>query len=167
MDAQVDHSFEEIARFKASRTDRYVNDLSVMLEPDKETAALERLAAMAARESVVVWVLSELHSDFHLMPPSCRVFRLRASAVPEGAVALEVGEQVLARRLELVSDESEAEQEHPEIVFAVDWIQVAFAAARRVAVYGFRAERETELDVCLYLSGMKRSVEIPVMKSFS
>jgi len=65
MGAQVNHSFEEIARFPASRTDRYVDDLSVMLEPDKETAALERLAAMAACESVVVRVLSELHSDFH------------------------------------------------------------------------------------------------------
>jgi len=74
---------------------------------------------------------------------------------------------VLPRRFELVADEPEAEQEHSEIVFAVYWIQVTFSAARRVAVYGFRAERETELDVCLYLSGMKRSVEIPVMKSFS
>jgi len=35
MYAQVDHSFEEIARFKASRTDRYIDDLSAMLEPDK------------------------------------------------------------------------------------------------------------------------------------
>ena len=73
MSAQVDHSFEEIARFKASRTDRYINDLSVMLEPNKETTALERLAAMAASESVVVWVLSEFHSDYHydasVMPP--------------------------------------------------------------------------------------------------
>ena len=68
MGAQVNHSFEETARFKASRTDRYINDLSVMLEPDKETAALERLAAMAACESVVVRVLSELHSDFHSVP---------------------------------------------------------------------------------------------------
>ena len=65
MSAQVDHSFEEIARFPASRTDRYVDDLSVMLEPNKETAALERLAAMAAHESVVVRIFSELHSDFH------------------------------------------------------------------------------------------------------
>jgi len=68
MYAQVDHSFEEIARFKASRTDRYINDLSAMLEPDKESAVLERLAAMAACESVVVRVFSELHSDFHLIP---------------------------------------------------------------------------------------------------
>jgi len=65
MSAQVDHSFEKLARVPASRTDRYVDDLSAMLEPDKETAALERLAAMSAREFVVVWVLSELHSDFH------------------------------------------------------------------------------------------------------
>jgi len=65
MFAQVDHSFEEIARFKASRTDRYVDDLSVMLEPNKETAALERLPTMTARESVIVRILSELHSDFH------------------------------------------------------------------------------------------------------
>jgi hypothetical protein len=35
MGAQVDHSFEEIARFKASRTDRYVDDLSAMLEPNQ------------------------------------------------------------------------------------------------------------------------------------
>jgi len=54
---------------------------------------------------------------------------------------------MLPRRLELVADESQTEQEHPEIVFAVYWIQVAFAAACRVAVYGFRAERETELNV--------------------
>jgi hypothetical protein len=54
---------------------------------------------------------------------------------------------VLPRRLEIVSDESQTEQEHPEIVFAVDGVQVALAAARRVAVDGFRAERETELKV--------------------
>ncbi len=65
MCAQVDHSFEEIARFKASRTDRYINDMSAMLEPDKESAVLERLPTMPARESVVVRVLSELHSDSH------------------------------------------------------------------------------------------------------
>ena len=68
MGAQVDHSFEEIARFKASRTDRYVDDLSAMLEPNKETAALERFAAMAADEIVAVRVLSKFHSDFHSVP---------------------------------------------------------------------------------------------------
>jgi len=65
MGAQVNHSFEEIARFKASRTDRYIDDLSAMLEPNKESAALERLPAMATCESVVVRVPSELHSNSH------------------------------------------------------------------------------------------------------
>ena len=91
---------------------------------------------------------------------------MRASVL-ECAVAFEVCEQVLARRLELVANEPETEQKHPEIVFAVDWIQIAFAAACRVAVYGFRAERETELNVCFYLSGVERSVEISIMRSFS
>ena len=54
---------------------------------------------------------------------------------------------MLPRRLEIVADESQTEQEHPEIIFAADGVQVAFAAARRVAVDGFRPERETELNV--------------------
>ena len=74
---------------------------------------------------------------------------------------------MLPRRLEIVADESQTEQEHPEIIFAADGVQVAFAAARRVAVYCFRAERETELNVCFYLSGVERSVEISIMRSFS
>ena len=65
MGAQVDHSFEEIARFKASRADRNIDEFSVMLDPKYEPAALERLPAMTACESVVVWVLSEFHSDSH------------------------------------------------------------------------------------------------------
>ena len=80
------------------------------------------------------------------MPPSRRLFILSASVL-ECAVAFEVCEQVLPRRLEIVADESQTEQEHPEIIFAADGVQVAFAAARRVAVDGFRPERETELNV--------------------
>jgi len=67
----------------------------------------------------------------------------------------------MPRRFELVSDESEAEQEHPEIVFAVYGIQVAFAAACRVAVYRFRAERETELAIGAYFTCMQTPIEPP------
>ena len=73
----------------------------------------------------------------------------------------------MPRRLELLADESQAEQEHPEIVFAADGIDRPLAAACGVAVDGFRAERETELDVCFYPSGVECSVELPVMRSFS
>jgi len=75
------------------------------------------------------------------------LFCLRTSVL-KCAVALEVCEQVMPRRLELVADESQTEQEHPKIVFAVYGFssRLRLLAAR---VDGLRAERETELDVTL------------------
>jgi hypothetical protein len=46
-----------------------------MLDPKNEPAALERLTAMAARESVAVRVLSELHTNFHCLSPTLFSFR--------------------------------------------------------------------------------------------
>ena len=69
MGAQVDHFFEEIARFKTPRTDRNIHEFSVMLDLQNEPAALERLPAASAHEPVTVRVLSELYSYFHVLPP--------------------------------------------------------------------------------------------------
>ena len=74
---------------------------------------------------------------------------------------------MVSRCFKFVSDHPEADEENAKIKFTADGIQVALAAARRVAVDGFRAERETELDIGAYLACMQTPVEPSHLDSVS
>jgi len=65
MFAQVDKPLEQAVDGATSRTDWYIDNPSVIFEPQKQPAALERLAAATANKPVVIRVIPEFHPDFH------------------------------------------------------------------------------------------------------
>jgi hypothetical protein len=68
-------------------------------------------------------------------------------------------EQVLARGLELIADESQVEQKNPEVVASALRIEPALAARCRAPVQGFGGHGQNQLDIGPHLTGVKRSLE--------
>jgi len=66
---------------------------------------------------------------------------------------------VLARCLELVADESQVEQEDPEVVAGALRIEPAHAAGSGPPVQGFGGNGQDQLNIGPHLTGVERSLE--------
>src|SRR5262249_4554616 len=69
--------------------------------------------------------------------------------------------QAPTRRLELIPDEAEPQQDNAEVVLGCPWIEVATLARGCLRAERVRCECEDQLDVRLYLVGVDRAVEVP------
>src|SRR5690606_29403706 len=88
--------------------------------------------------------------------------RVAPLALPGGG-ALEARHQVQARRLELVADQAELQEEDSEVVLGGRGVEVAALAAARAGVDGLGAQGQGELDVGLDLAGVQGRLEPAVL----
>ena len=72
---------------------------------------------------------------------------------------------MLARGLELVPDQSEVEQEDPEVVAGALAIEAALAAGRGAAVERLGGHGQHQLDVGLDLAVVERGFAPAIMRS--
>ena len=88
--------------------------------------------------------------------------RVAALALPGGR-AVEAGQEVQPRRLELVADQAELQEEDPEVVLGGGGVEVAPPAAAGAGVDRLGAQGQRELDVGLHLAGVQGALEPAVL----
>ncbi len=98
-----------------------------------------------------------------MWPDVCGRFRLNGgwrlghrSAASERRVSRQRGQQVLARRFELLADQSQVEQEDPEVVAGALGIEAAFAAGGGASVERLSRHSQHQLNVGSDLAGVER-----------